>query len=467
MCGFIGSNFHNKDQISKALEIIKSRGPDSTGIANTGNFIIGSNRLAIQDLSPLANQPMNFDDTYIVYNGELWNNNENIKEIIKLKQEYNIISNSDTEILLKGFHKYHANIFSIIEGIFGTAIIKNNEVWLARDWIGEIPVYYYFENGKFIFGSEIKAILEILNVPTKLIKLLDPGTYIHFKDDNIQIHKYYTLPETEITDEKEVIIKNFRSLMEISIKKRIPKEVPYTVLMSGGIDSSVIAYLLKQHNPNLEAFTICLGNNSKSVKNNDLYFARIAAKHLNIKLNEIYITEDDVLNCIDLAVYVAEDKSWTQISSAVGHLLMAKEIQKHGYKVVFSGSGMDEIAGSYSMIRRYQWKDDQFDKARKNLIKNLHKNNIIRENKCMLKYSQEIRSPFLDKEFVEYGVNIPIKYRFENKKMKPIIRYAFEDVLPKEIVWREKVPEGEGCGIEKLIKDNKENIIKIYQKYYP
>jgi asparagine synthase (glutamine-hydrolysing) len=465
MCGFIGSNFHNPEQITIALAKIKSRGPDSTGIQSVGDFTIGSNRLAIQDLSPLANQPMSFDNTYIVYNGELWNNNNDLDKIKVLKNKYEFKTSSDTEVLLKGFKEYRAEIFSIIDGIFGTAIIDGAEVFLARDWIGEIPVYYYFKDGNFIFASEIKAIKEILDVPTKEIKLLNPGTYIHFKDKNIEIHTYYTLNETPVTDDKNIIISKFRSLLEVAVEKRIP-DVPYTVLMSGGIDSSIIAYLLKQYNPNLEAFTICLGNNSKKVKNNDLYFARIAAEHLGIKLNEIYITEEEVLKYLDETVYTIEDSSWTQVSSGVPHILMAREIQKYGYKVVFSGSGVDEICASYPMIKRFQWLDHQYDKARKNLIKNIHKNNVIRENKCMLKYSQEIRSPYLDKEFVEYALNIPIEYRFENSKMKPILRYAFEDVLPKEVAWREKITEGLGCGIEQIIKDNKDNIKKIYEKYY-
>ena len=272
------------------------------------------------------------------------------------------------------------------------------------------------------------------------------------------------MPKTKTTDNKNEICINLRLLLEKAVKIRIPKEVNFTTLLSGGIDSTIITYLLKIHKPDLEAYTIHLGDDLSSKRNNDLYFAREAAKWLNIKLNEIIITKEDVEREIDNTIKVIEDDSWTQVASGVCHLLMCKNINQK-YKVVFSGSGSDEIFASYPSEKRWQWKDDQYDDARRRLITNLHKNNIIRENKCLMNYSFELRSPFLDKDFIKYGINIPIQYRYENSRMKPMLRYAFPEI-PKHLLWREKVCEGEGVGVDPIIKEKKQYIKDKYKELY-
>ena len=146
---------------------------------------------------------------------------------------------------------------------------------------------------------------------------------------------------------------------------------------------------------------------------------------------------------------------------------MAKEIAKKNYRVVFSGSGSDEVFCSYPNERRWCWgTDESFDNARRRLVQNLHKNNLIRENKCMMSQSQEIRSPFLHKGFVELGLNSPPQYREENKRMKPLLRLAFQDILPPEILWREKTCEGEGVDVDRIIKPMKDEIKSIYRRIF-
>jgi len=449
MCGIVGSNFHDFSIVENALTSISHRGKDCFQVVNLNNFIIGANRLSIQDLSPNSNQPLFNEDKSIciAYNGELWTN------------KYNL--NSDIQAVLKYYEEYNENMFKMLDGMFAIAIWNKNKLILARDYIGEIPIYYHYNNGKLCFGSELKAFKEF---NCSEIKLIQPGHYLVLENNILWEHKYYTLPEQEITDDKETIIHNFRSILETATKKRIPKEVDYAVLLSGGIDSTIITYLLAKENPNLQAFTVHLGDDKSSKRINDLYYAREVSKWLNIKLNEVIISEQDVLDTIEETIKVIEDKSWTQVASGLSHILMAKQIEGK-FKVVFGGGGSDELFASYPSQKRWSWKDDQYDGARKNLIKNIHKNNIIRENKSLLWKTIELRSPFLDKDFVEYAINIPIKYRLEKGRMKPILRYAFPEI-PEHILWREKICEGEGVGVDPILKDKKDDIKAIYNKFY-
>jgi asparagine synthase (glutamine-hydrolysing) len=446
MCGIIGSNFHNFFTIKKALKEIKNRGPDQTGIVQQSNFIIGANRLAIQDLL-YTQQPIEKNNKFMVYNGEIWNGFSSLA--------------SDTKYVLSEYLNNGINCFKNLNGMFGLCILDDNKLILARDFIGEIPLYYFCDHDRFCFASELKC-FKHLGIFSG-VKCVNPGSTIIFENNNIEIDNWYSLPKKEISDTKNEIAFNFRELLEKAVKIRIPKEVKFTSLLSGGIDSTIVTYLLKKYDSNLEAYTIQLGNNMSNKKTNDLYYAREVAKWLNIKLNEIIITKEEE-NEIDNAIRVIEDDSWTQISSAVCHLLMIKNIHKQ-YKVVFSGSGSDEIFASYPIEKRWLWKDHQYDDARRKLITNIHKNNIIRENKCFMNYSFEPRSPFLDKDFIEYAINIPIQYRYENKRMKPILRYAFPEI-PEHILWREKVCEGEGVGIDFIIKENKQYIKTKYKELY-
>lgn len=470
MCGIFGSNFHTKEQVKEALETIRSRGPDQQSAENFDGLVMGCNRLAIQAIEDQgAQQPIVSDSTVMVYNGELWNGFSKENKILP-----------DGKFILESYKELGLRVFSQLDGMFGLCIydISNQKIILARDFVGEIPLYYYHENDKFCFGSEIKAFRK-LNIPTKEIKLLLPGHTLTTNKNakTLTLEPFYQLPKQEIADNKETIIKNFRILLESSLSKRVPQEVPYCVLLSGGIDSTITSFLLKQHNPNLQAFTVHLGENNSKKRDNDLYYARQAAEWLGIKLHETIVTEEEVLETLKQAIYVIEDKSWTQLTSATAHLLMAKEISKHSFKVVFSGSLSDEIFGSYPNTKQWNWKDEHYDTARRNLFLNVHKNNIIRENKCLMRYSLEPRTPFSDKAFAEYAINIPIKYREEiqpgvsknnrplGKRMKPLLRYAFPEI-PHDLAWREKVCEGLGTDLDRIIQPQKENIKKIYDEIY-
>lgn len=470
MCGIFGSNYKKLEDVERASKVMNNRGPDFNKIIKRGNFYLAHNRLSIQDLSSRSNQPYEYKDSVMVYNGELWND-----------QTIDFFNNTfettgDVERFSKFLYCFDLHNLADINGMFAFAFLKDDILTLGRDIAGEIPLYYYHLKNKFVFASEIKAIKEFDDtIPLKEIKLFPPRTYAKLKGEELIFTQYYSFPNVILSDSEEELSLNFKDLLIQAVKTKVPSDVPYTVLLSGGIDSSILTYILHQINPNIEAFTISLDTYTKKVKSNDLHHAKVMANYLNIKLNAILINEVDVLSKINTAVEVIEDKSWTQISSAVPHLYLAEEIAKHGYKVVFSGSGADELFASYSTSKQWNYtKDADYDADRRKLINHLHKNNTIRENKCMMKFSQEIRAPFLEKNFIEYALNIDPKFRLgfdpknpkQVKRMKPILRKAFAGLLPDEVLWREKVPEGEGVGIEEIVKLQKDNIIAHYKKVY-
>lgn len=426
-----------------ALETIKNRGPDFQKIEKVDNFYFGAARLAIQNLGSEYNQPMFYKNCVLLYNGELWNQPE------------------DGKYIIDSFLNKKENSFIQLDGMFAFSIYYEGALYLVRDYIGEIPIYYYADNNKFAFASELKAMMA-LGLKRKDVKLLEPGHYIKFKN-SMEIHQYSKLDETPITDPQEVIIPKLRSLLIAAVEKRIPKEVNYSVMLSGGIDSTIITYLLSQINPNVIAYTIHVGDDGRKVKTNDLYFARKAAEWLKIELKEIIIDEEYVLNHIEETVKIIEAYSWTQNASGLCHIAMAKHIKE---KVVFGGSGPDEYFAAYSQSKRWNYKtDEDYNRDRKSLIKNINKNNIIRENKCLLSNSIELRSPYLQRELVEYAVNIDPKYRLLNKQTKPLLRMAFSEI-PEELLWRGKIPEGEGSDLDRLLHTQKDEIKQIYKRIY-
>jgi asparagine synthase (glutamine-hydrolysing) len=468
MCGFLGGNFFSSEEEAKELlKNIIHRGRDNSTVKKLENFFFCHNRLSIQDLSEHGNQPMANDDEsiWIIYNGEIWDSKPTKDLKKKLSKKYTFKSSCDTEIILHGYEEYGVDIFEKLDGMFSLAIydLNKQQILMARDWLGKLP-YYYFHVGEQIgFCSEMKG-LPLGRLSKKDIKTMPPSHYMIYDiTDNVlnEPVKYYELPKQEVTDDEETIIKTIRELLEEGVKNRLISDVPVCTIMSGGIDSVVITYLLKQYIPDIEAFVVSMDNDSS--KKNDLYYARVAAEHMGIKLNEIIIDEQYVKDHIEDTLKAIEIPRWVNIGSAIAQIAMSKEISDRGFKVVFGGDMSDEIWGSYDTTKRFNWKDDQYDNARRTLVRNVHKNNLISCNISMLYGGTvELRTPFAHRPFVEYAINVPIKYREMKKRMKPLLRLAFDNELPEEILWRKKIPFTTGCNTMDIVRPpaNNKNIYK-------
>lgn len=470
MCGFVGGNmFQSREQLIDALNKISHRGKDFTGQFQHKNLFLGHNRLSIQDLSSSSNQPFinDFEDIILLYSGELWQGFERLKAEHLSKKNFR--TSSDTEVILRLYEKYGTSCFAILDGMFSIAIFDKmkNSIILARDWIGKIPLYYFIDsNGKIVFGNEIKS---FSNLSTELqsleqVKVIEPGKYFVYDLDNHSSYseKFYSLPYSkeyggnyDLKDTPDVIAKNIREKLENAVQKRLISDVPVCVLLSGGIDSVITSYLAKKYMPNIEAFTVSIGDTGKK---DDLFYARKAAKEIGVKLNEVILDEATFLNELDNTIFAIEDSKWTQLSTAIVQIPLAREIGKRGFKVAIGGEGSDEVFASYADIEAFHYKPEAYHKQRKKLIDTIHLTNLRRTNCAMLwGGTVEMRSPFLDKDFVEYAINIPAHYAwrfrdFDSKRTKPLLREAFKGEISDELLYRKKVPTGVGAHSQDSIK---------------
>ena len=226
----------------------------------------------------------------------------------------------------------------------------------------------------------------------------------------------------------------------------------------------------------VEAFVVNVNPTRKSKYKDDLYYARLAAKQFDITLHEVNVDRIDIEDLLLDSVWASETYKWTQVSPAVAQLFLAWEIRDKGYKVVFGGEGADEIFASYGDVKRFCWNQPIYwHQKRINLLNGLHKSNLVRTNKAMMYGGKvELRTPFLNKEVVDFGLRIPTRYRDENwndrstdnidvfdtkvadgKDMKFILRKAFEKDIPNELLWRPKKTFQVGCHTDYLKKEQK------------
>jgi len=521
MCGILGGNqFNDIEQVKTGLASIMHRGTDGNVVFHfkENDFYMCHNRLSIQDLSESANQPLISEDEKFIlaFNGEMWKPFFR-KFNSKLRKKYNFkTERSDSELLLYYLIDNRDNILKSmkkLDGMFCFAFydIERNELTLGRDFIGRLPLYYAFEKNKIVFSSEVKGIqsakpeYKFFNVDRsrkppegqeEKIKVVEPGTIVtvsknffgtisceikrwnDFKPEfNPENPTLYTRSETDLTllEGEDLGIdyyaSEFRKRLEKAVDDELISDTPICTILSGGIDSTIITYLLKKKNPDIEAFVVNVTSNRKQTLKDDLYYAKIAANELGVRLHEVNVSKDDIENNLKESIWASETHKWTQVSPAVAQLFLSWEIRDKGYKVVFGGEGADEIFASYGDVKRFCWPDPlAWHQKRVNLINNLHKNNLIRTNKAMMYGGKvELRTPFLNKEVIDFGLRIPTRYRDEadgkGNIMKYVLRKAFEGEISEELLWRPKKTFQQGCHTDYLKKEQ-ETIDKYFNELF-
>jgi len=503
MCGILGGNLIKTNHDMKSgLVAMMHRGTDGNTIFSFKNGMkLSHNRLSIQDLSEKANQPMISDcgRFYLAFNGELWKSTFN-KFDKELRLKYNFkTEKSDSELLLYFLIENYKNLkkkMNELEGMFSFAFYDKEDDYLilGRDFMGRLPLYYYHNGQEIIFSSEVKGMtqsvkeLKYYNIDKgskfnssykdkELIKIVEPGTFITYNsvgvlkeylwfdfkpkpfDVNHPTSYYPRTPEEFIDYEDEdkgedYYAEEFKKLLWEAVEDEMVADVPICTILSGGIDSTIITYILSKINPNIEAFVVNVWPKQRGKKElkDDLYYARLAAEEFAIKLHEINVDREDIEEVLPESIWASETHKWTQVSPAVAQLFLSWKIRKKGYKVVFGGEGADEIFASYGDVKRFCWPEPiWYHQKRVNLLNSLHKTNLIRTNKAMMYGGEvELRTPFLNKKLIDFGLRIPTKYRDENggngNIMKYILRKAFdEDIKNKELLWRPKKTFQVGC----------------------
>ncbi len=441
-----------RPQLLKMAKLIRHRGPDWSGIYSNNKVIMAHERLAIVDPTS-GKQPLLSKDKNLVLaaNGEIYNHLELRKQF---EDYYQFQTKSDCEVILALYKKKGASFLDELNGIFGFALydVANDSYLIARDHMGIIPLYMgWDQDGTFYVASELKALESVCSK----IELFPPGHYLDSKVGEIKSWYQRDWMEYDMVKENETDIKVLRTALEEAVHRQLMSDVPYGVLLSGGLDSSITSAIAKKYAekriesddkdaawwPQLHSFATGLENSP------DLAAAQKVADHLGTIHHEIKFTIQEGIDAIRDVIYHLETYDITTIRASTPMYLMARAIKAMGIKMVLSGEGADEIFGGYLYFHKAPSAKDFHEETVRKLDK-LHMYDCLRANKSLAAWGIEGRVPFLDKAFMDVAMNINPKDKMINgeRMEKWILRKAFEDLLPKSVVWRQKEQFSDGVG---------------------
>jgi asparagine synthase (glutamine-hydrolysing) len=471
MCGIIGVF----DLKQKAEELrpailamskkVRHRGPDWSGIYCCEKAILAHERLAIVD--PVSGaQPLHSDDGDLILtvNGEIYNHLELRKN---LKIDYKFLTNSDCEIILALYREKGTEFLNDLNGIFAFALYDKakDSYLIARDHMGIVPLYKGWDkNGNFYVASELKALEGIC----KLIEPFTPGCYLSSLDGTDT--KWYD----PVWKDYDTVCKNsssipaLRKALEESVHRQLMSDVPYGVLLSGGLDSSIISAVARKYAamriesqdlkeawwPRLHSFAVGLKGSP------DLAAARLVAEHIGTVHHEVIFSIQEGLDALSDVIYHLETYDITTVRASTPMYLLARVIKSMGVKMVLSGEGADEIFGGYLYFHKAPDARSFHEETVRKLGK-LYLYDCLRANKSLAAWGIEGRVPFLDKEFLDVAMqlNPSDKMAKDGKMEKWILRKAFEDILPPSVAWRQKEQFSDGVGynwidtLKKLVSD--------------
>lgn len=457
MCGIVCAFDLKKDsdvlrpQLLEMSKKIRHRGPDWSGIFQNKKAILAHERLAIVDPSS-GKQPLFSPDGSIVLaaNGEIYNH----RELRKQFPDYEFQTESDCEIILALYQEYGADFIDKLNGIFAFALydIKENRYLIARDHMGIIPLYQGWDKfGTFYVASELKA---LEGYCTK-IELFQPGHY--FDSKNQILTKWYQPKWTDFAsvEDAETAINKIHDALEAAVHRQLMSDVPYGVLLSGGLDSSITSAIAKKYAekriesddtqeawwPQLHSFSVGLEGSP------DLAAAQKVADHIGTVHHEIKFTIQEGLDALKDVIYHLETYDITTIRASTPMYLMARVIKSMGVKMVLSGEGADELFGGYLYFHKAPTAKDFHEETVRKMDK-LHMYDCLRANKSLAAWGIEGRVPFLDKEFIDVAMSINPKDKMINgeRMEKWVLRKAFESYLPEEVAWRQKEQFSDGVG---------------------
>ena len=464
MCGIVAI-FNVKEQTpelrTKALGMskkIRHRGPDWSGIHCSGSAILAHERLSIVDPES-GGQPLFSPDgkQVLAVNGEIYNHQE-IRE--RYKGRYDFQTGSDCEVILALYRDKGIDFLEDLNGIFAFALYDEEQdaFLIARDHIGVIPLYIgYNADGKVFVASELKA----LEGECERYEPFLPGHYYWSKAPGIKPWYKRDWMEYDNVKDNPASSDAIRKSLCAAVKRQMMSDVPYGVLLSGGLDSSVISAITESYAerrietdsqsrawwPRLHSFAVGLKGAP------DLAKARLVADYIGTVHHEINYTIQEGLDALRDVIYFIETYDITTVRASVPMYLLARVIKSMGIKMVLSGEGADEIFGGYLYFHKAP-SAEEFHKETVRKLSKLHKYDCLRANKSLSAWGVEGRVPFLDKEFLDVAMRTNPKAKMcslngsdpKASMEKRIVREAFEDMLPEEVAWRQKEQFSDGVG---------------------
>jgi asparagine synthase (glutamine-hydrolysing) len=458
MCGFVGvfdlkvPSETMRSQVLKMSKKIRHRGPDWSGIYCSDQVILSHERLSIVDVES-GKQPLYSKDRNLILavNGEIYNHLEIRK---RYEGKYEFMTKSDCEVILALYQDKGPDFLEELNGIFAFSLYdkKNNVYMIARDHIGIIPLYQGWDRfGNFYVASELKALEGYCNK----IEVFEPGTYLYSPDGEAKTWYKRDWMEYDAVKDNETNIDQLRQALEDAVHRQLMSDVPYGVLLSGGLDSSIISAIAKKFAakrvetdnqleawwPQLHSFAVGLEGSP------DLAAARKVAEHIGSIHHEIHFTIEEGLDAISDVIYHLETYDVTTVRASTPMYLMARFIKSMGVKMVLSGEGADEVFGGYLYFHKAP-DPKAFHEETVRKIKKLHLYDCLRANKSLAAWGVEGRVPFLDKSFLDVAMRLNPKDKMvgNGKMEKWVLRKAFEDYLPESVVWRQKEQFSDGVG---------------------
>ena len=483
MCGFVGAftvgcggapvaeglKEELRSQVLDMSRKIRHRGPDWSGIYTSDNAILAHERLAIVD--PLSGkQPIISKDKNLILaaNGEIYNHQE-IRS--RYKGVYDFQTGSDCEVILALYREKGVSFLNDLNGIFAFALYDaDKDVFLvARDAIGVIPLYQGWDkDGRYYVASEMKALEGVCST----VEEFPAGSYFYSADGTVtrwyhrQWENFTSVADAPCACDADgsvlspSVIARVREGLEKAVQRQLMSDVPYGVLLSGGLDSSIIAAVTQKYAkkrvetggvqdawwPQLHSFAVGLEGSP------DLAAARTAAKFIGTVHHEVHFTVQEALDALPDVIYHIETYDITTVRASTPMYLLARAIKAMGIKMVLSGEGSDELFGGYLYFHKAPDAKEFHEELVRKMSK-LHLYDCLRANKSLAAWGVEGRVPFLDKEFIDVAMNLnpldkmSIKLPDGKQRMeKWILRKAFEDLLPADICWRQKEQFSDGVG---------------------
>ena len=514
MCGICGEFRFNKSQfdnvkLTKLMDSIASRGNDSKGTYKEKNIFLGHHRLSIIDTSDKSNQPMKINDLVIIFNGVIYNYKELRKNLITKGHIFN--SSGDTEVIIRLYIEYGSECVNYLDGVFSFAIYdtKKNNLFLARDRIGIKPLYYTLDNNEFRFSSSMNGLINknekpqinpialhyqftlhsVVPAPHTIISgihKLEPGHTLKItQSGESYLNKYFDINEVEIKHPKEQeITERSTYLLKKAVEKRLNiADVPVGILLSGGLDSSLITALAKKFKEQIDTYSIGFNTVNEEV-GNEFYYSDLVAKDFKTSHVKYKINDDELFNNLDLVISNMSEPMFSQDSSAF--FLLSNRVSKNN-KVVLSGQGADEVFGGYFWYEQIMNEKSlneidtlskyYFDRSfhnYKNIVNNKYvysnyvHNDISRAMNEMsptlstldkvfrlelsmfiiddpvkrvdnmtMSHALEARVPFLDIDLITYMLSIKGSDKIKHTS-KYYLKKLSESFLKKEIIYRDK-----------------------------
>jgi asparagine synthase (glutamine-hydrolysing) len=442
-----------RPQLLSMSKRIRHRGPDWSGIHVAEHAILAHERLAIVDPTS-GKQPLYSEDKKLVLaaNGEIYNH----RELRKQTTKYAYQTGSDCEVILGLYQEKGVEFVDELNGIFAFVLYdaEKNTFFAARDHMGIIPLYMGWDaSGTLYFASELKS---LEGYCTK-IEVFPPG---HFYESSIgELTKWYDRDwrEYDVVKDNPTSIEDLQQSLEDAVHRQLMSDVPYGVLLSGGLDSSITSALAKKFAkkriesddtneawwPQLHSFSVGL------VGSPDLAAAQKVAKHIGTVHHEVTFTVQEGLDAIRDVIYHLETYDITTVRASTPMYLLARVIKSMGIKMVLSGEGADEVFGGYLYFHKAPDAKEFHDETVRKLDK-LYQYDCLRANKSLAAWGIEGRVPFLDKEFMDVAMRInPQDKMITPERMeKWVLRKAFEEYLPESVAWRQKEQFSDGVGYE-------------------